>query len=289
MLSLINKGMDRALWDFLHDGLKLATYRMRADKTKERAKKKGWTEEELSRALDEDGQFVNDMFGGQHWDVLGASHRTLRYAGRALLSPDWNASTTRHFLALTGYGSIWNEATFENFKQYYKRLWNKELTPENEGRISRQISALLCYGIGFMVFYEAFANGFNAAFRAMDEEKERKKAEEIRKTNPSYKSIYELAYPDGMKWYDYLMRGNSLGQQSKIFLGRYADGTEMYIRHGKQFREIPEYFFNEKGEFEIPGPFVNRLVGKANPLIRMGLDDYNYLSPYRASHSDKEL
>lgn len=289
MLSLINKGMDRALWDFLHDGLKLATYRMRADKTKERAKKKGWSAEELSRALDEDGQFVNDMFGGQHWDIVGASQRTIRIAGRYLLSPDWNKSTTSHFLAITGFGSVWNEATFENFKQYYQRLWHKELMPEDEGRRSRQISALLCYGIGFMVFYEAFANGINAAFRAQDEEKERKKAEEIRKTNPSYKSMYELAYPDGMKWYDYLMRGNSLGQQSKIFMGRYEDGTEMYIRHGKQFREVPEYFFNEKGDFEIPGPFVNRLVGKANPLIRMGLDDYNYLSPYRASHSDKEL
>lgn len=290
MLSLINKGMDVALWDFLHDGLKLATYRMRADKTKERAKKKGWTEEELSRALDEDGQFVNDMFGGQHWDVLGASHRTLRYAGRFLLSPDWNASTTRHFLALTGYGSIWNEATFENFKQYYKRLKHKELTPEDEGRRSRQISALLCYGIGFMVFYEGIANGINAAFRALDEEKERKKAEEIRKTNPSYKSMYELAYGDeGMKWYDYLMRGNSLGQQSKIFLGRYEDGTEMYVRHGKQFREVPEYLFNHKGELEFPGPMVQRMIGKANPMVRMTLDDINYLSDFQASHADQEI
>lgn len=290
MLSLINKGMDRALWDFLHDGLKLATYRMRADKTKERAKKKGWSAEELSRALDEDGQFVNDMFGGQHWDVLGASHRTLRYAGRVLLSPDWNASTTRHFLALTGFGSIWNEATFENFKQYYQRLWHKELMPEDEGRRSRQISALLCYGIGFMVFYEAFANGVNAAFRALDEEKERKKAEEIRKTNPSYKSMYELAYGDeGMKWYDYLMRGNSLGQQSKIFLGRYEDGTEMYVRHGKQFREVPEYLFNHKGELEFPGPMVQRMIGKANPMVRMTLDDINYLSDFQASHADQEI
>ena len=290
MLSLINKGMDVALWDFLHDGLKLATYRMRADKTKERAKKKGWTEEELSRALDEDGQFVNDMFGGQHWDVLGASHRTLRYAGRVLLSPDWNASTTRHFLALTGFGSIWNEATFENFKQYYKRLKHKELMPEDEGRRSRQISALLCYGIGFMVFYEAFANGINAAFRAMDEEKERKKAEEMRKTNPDYKSMYELAYGDeGMKWYDYLMRGNSLGQQSKIFMGRYADGTEMYIRHGKQFREVPEYLFNHKGELEFPGPMVQRMIGKANPMVRMTLDDINYLSDFQSSHADQEI
>ncbi len=289
MLSLINKGMDRALWDFLHDGLKLATYRMRADKTKERAKKKGWTEEELSRALDEDGQFVNDMFGGQHWDVLGASHRTLRYAGRVLLSPDWNASTTRHFLALTGFGSIWNEATFENFKHYYKRLGHGILTPEDEGRRSRQISSLLCYGIGFMVFYEAIANGINAAFRAMDEEKERKKAEEIRKTNPSYRSPYELAYPDGMKWYDYLMRGNSLGQQSKIYLGRYADGTEMYIRHGKQFREVPEYLFNHKGELEFPGPMIQRMIGKANPMVRMTLDDINYLSDFQASHADEEI
>ena len=294
MVSMLNKGMDVVLWDFLHDGLKLATYRLRADRTKERAKKYGWTDEQLSKALDEDGQFVNDMFGGQHWDVLGASQRKIRIAGRCLLSPDWNASTTRHFLALTGFGSVWSEATFENFKQYYKHVWNaargkETLSPEDWLRMGRQLSAFLCLGIGFLIFYEGFANAFNAAFRALDEEKERKKAEEIRKANPNYRSPYELAYPDGMKWFDYLMRGNSLGQQSKIFMGRYVDGTEMYIRHGKQFREIPEYFFNEKGEFEIPGPFVNRLVGKANPLIRMALDDYNYLSPYRASHSDKEL
>lgn len=293
MVSMLNKGMDVALWDFIHDGLKLASYRMRADRTKERAKKYGWTDEQLSKALDEDGQFVNDMFGGQHWDILGVSQRKLKIAGRFLLSPDWNTSTTRHFMAMTGFGSVWNEATFEDFKNYYNHVWaaargKEPIPPEYFGRKQRQISALICYFIGFL-FYEAFANAHNAAFRAQDEEKERKKAEEIRKTNPSYKSMYELAYPDGMKWYDYLMRGNSLGQQSKIFLGRYADGTEMYIRHGKQFREIPEYFFNEKGEFEIPGPFVNRLVGKANPLIRMVLDDYNYLSPYRASHSDKEL
>lgn len=295
MLSLINKGMDRALWDFLHDGLKLATYNMRAERTKARAKAKGWTDEQLSKALDEDGQFVNDMFGGQHWDVLGASHRTLRYAGRVLLSPDWNASTSRHFLALTGYGSVWNEATFENFKQYYKHVWNatrgkETLSPEDWGRLGRQISALLCYGLGFMVFYEVIANGINAAFRALDEEKERKKAEEIRKTNPNYHSPYELAYGDeGMKWYDYLMRGNSLGQQSKIFMGRYADGTEMYIRHGKQFREVPEYLFNHKGELEFPGPMVQRMIGKANPMVRMTLDDINYLSDFQASHADQEI
>ena len=293
-LALTNKGMDIALWDFLHDGLKLATYKLRSEVTKARAQKKGWTAEQLSKQLDEDGQFVNDMFGGQHWDVLGASHKTLRYAGRVLLSPDWNASTTRHFLAMTGFGSIWNEATLDSFKNYYKNVWAKargkgELTPEEEGRRSRQISALLCYGIGFSIFYEAFANGINAAFRAMDEERENEKAKEMRKTNPSYKSPYELAYPDGMKWYDYLMRGNTAGQQSKIFAGRYADGTEMYVRHGKQFREVPEYLFNSKGELEFPGPMVQRMLGKANPMARMVLDDINYLSDFQASHADQEI
>lgn len=294
MVSMLNKGMDVALWDFLHDGLKLATYRMRADKTKERAKKYGWTDEQLSKALDEDGQFVNDMFGGQHWDILGVSQRTFKIAGRVLLSPDWNVSTTRHFMAMTGFGSVWNEATLEDFKNYYNHVWaaargKGPIPPEYFGRKQRQISALICYFIGFL-FYEVYANGFNAAFRALDEEKERKKAEEIRKTNPSYKSMYELAYGDeGMKWYDYLMRGNSLGQQSKIFLGRYADGTEMYIRHGKQFREVPEYLFNHKGELEFPGPMVQRMIGKANPMVRMTLDDINYLSDFQASHADQEI
>lgn len=293
MVSMLNKGMDVALWDFIHDGLKLASYRMRADRTKERAKKYGWTDEQLSKALDEDGQFVNDMFGGQHWDILGVSQRTFKIAGRALLSPDWNVSTTRHFMAMTGFGSVWNEATFEDFKNYYNHVWaaargKEPIPPEYFGRKQRQISALICYFIGFL-FYEAFANAHNAAFRALDEEKERKKAEEIRKTNPNYKSMYELAYPNGMKWYDYLMRGNSLGQQSKIFMGRYEDGTEMYIRHGKQFREIPEYFFNEKGELEFPGPMVQRMIGKANPMVRMTLDDINYLSDFQASHADQEI
>lgn len=293
MVSMLNKGMDVALWDFLHDGLKLATYRMRADRTKERAKKYGWTDEQLSKALDEDGQFVNDMFGGQHWDILGVSQKTFRIAGRVLLSPDWNVSTTRHFMAMTGFGSVWSEATLEDFKNYYNHVWaaargKESLPPEYFGRKQRQISALICYFIGFL-FYEAFANGVNAAFRAMDEEKERKKAEEIRKTNPNYKSMYELAYPDGMKWYDYLMRGNSLGQQSKIFLGRYEDGTEMYVRHGKQFREVPEYLFNHKGELEFPGPMVQRMIGKANPMVRMTLDDINYLSDFQASHADQEI
>lgn len=288
LLRMSQKGLDVALWSYLHDGLKLATYQLRAERTRERAKKMDWDEDMLNKALDEDGQFVNDMFGGQHFDVLGISKKMQTILDFIFLSKDWLISTTRHALSIFGYGSIWDEASIKNFWEYYKHVLGiGEMTKEDYLRLSRSKSGLLCYGIGFMIGYEGLSQLVNAAMRAWDEEKQKEKADEIRKTNPSYKSPYELAYPDGMHWYDYLMRGNSLGQQSKIFMGRYADGTEMYIRHGKQFREIPELFFDAKDNFAIPGPMVRRMYGKASPLLRGMIDTYKwYLSP---DYGDKEM
>lgn len=288
LLKMSQKGLDVALWSYLHDGLKLATYQLRAERTRERAKKLNWNEDMLNKALDEDGQFVNDMFGGQHFDVLGLSKKMQTILDFIFLSKDWLISTTRHALSIFGYGSIWNEASIKNFMEYYKHVLGKgEMTKEDYLRLSRSKSGLLCYGIGFMIGYEGLSQLVNAAMRAWDEEKQKEKADEIRKTNPNYKSPYELAYPNGMHWYDYLMRGNSLGQQSKIFMGRYADGTEMYIRHGKQFREIPELFFDAKDNFAIPGPMVRRMYGKASPLLRGMIDTSKwYLSP---DYGDKEM
>ena len=288
LLRMSQKGLDVALWSYLHDGLKLATYQLRAERTRERAKKLNWDEDMLNKALDEDGQFVNDMFGGQHFDVLGISKKMQTILDFIFLSKDWLISTTRHALSIFGYGSIWNEASIKNFWEYYKHVFGRgEMTKEDYLRLSRSKSGLLCYGVGFIIGYEGLSQLVNAAMRAWDEEKQKEKADEIRKTNPSYKSPYELAYPDGMHWYDYLMLGNSLGQQSKIFMGRYADGTEMYIRHGKQFREIPELFFDAKDNFAIPGPMVRRMYGKSSPLLRGMIDTYKwYLSP---DYSDKEM
>lgn len=288
LLRMSQKGLDVALWSYLHDGLKLATYQLRAERTRERAKKLNWDEDMLNKALDEDGQFVNDMFGGQHFDVLGISKKMQTILDFIFLSKDWLISTTRHALSIFGYGSIWNEASIKNFWEYYKHVLGRgEMTKDDYLRLSRSKSGLLCYGVGFMIGYEGLSQLVNAAMRAWDEEKQKEKADEIRKTNPNYKSPYELAYPDGLHWYDYLMRGNSLGQQSKIFMGRYADGTEMYIRHGKQFREIPELFFDAKDNFAIPGPMVRRMYGKSSPLLRGMIDTYKwYLSP---DYSDKEM
>ena len=116
------------------------------------------------------------------------------------------------------------------------------------------------------ILFISLMNGLNAYFRVKDEDDEKKKADEMRKVDPTYKSPYELAYPDGMKWYDYTMLGNTMSHQTHLFTGRYKDGTETYVRWGKQFRELPELFFGRDG-FSFPGPMIDKMAGKANPLL----------------------
>ena len=287
-LDYINKGMDKVLWNYLHDGLKIACFKMFAEQIEKRVVKEGLTPEQREQLLDEAGQYVNDTFGGQYWELLNVSPSTVKWLRRAFLSPDWLISTQRHFLANFGFGSLYSESGFLNYLRYnadnIKRVFGVDV-PKDENRRFRSSNAKKCYILGVCVFFYTMMNALNAFFRAQDEEKEKAKADEIRKTNPDYKSGYELAYPDGMKWYDYTMYGNTVGQQTHLFLGRYDDGTEWYARWGKQFREFPELFMGRHG-VEFPTPLMERMSGKANPVGRYLLYDlpltvgmYGYKQP----------
>ncbi len=298
-LDMINKGMDKLLWNYLHDGLKIACFKQFAEQIDRRVEKEGLTAEQRERLLDEAGQYVNDTFGGQYWELLNVSPATLKWLRRAFLSPDWLISTQRHFFANFGFGSLYDP---RGFSQYLKdqlpggknRRAKREadagqpMKPEDDGDIYRKFrskEARLCYVLGVCVFFYSMMNGLNAVMKARDEEKEKEKADEIRKTNPDYKSPYELAYPDGMKWYDYTMFGNSLGQQTHLFLGRYADGSEMYVRWGKQFREFPEMFIGRKG-LDFPAPMIQRMMGKANPVIGLVRDNLGALGIWGFENSN---
>lgn len=165
-----------------------------------------------------------------------------------------------------------------------KRAFGADI-PKDENRRFRSKNAKQCYLLGVCGFFYVMMNALNAMFRAWDEDKEREKAEEMRRDNPEYRSAYELAYPDGMKWYDYTMYGNTIGQQTHLFMGRYDDGTEWYARWGKQFREFPELFMGRHG-VEFPTPLMERMSGKANPVGRYLLYDlpltvgmYGYKQP----------
>lgn len=293
MMDWINKGFDTVLWNYLHDGLKIASFKRFAEQVDERVRKQGLSEEQREKLLDEAGQYVNDMFGGQYWELLNVSPATLKWMRRAFLSPDWLLSTQRHFFANFGFGSLYNDSGFMNYVRYnadnIKRAFGADIA-RNEERRFRSRNAKMCYLIGALFFWQVIYNAFNALNRLQDEEREAAKADEIRKTNPDYKSPYELAYPDGMKWYDYTMWGNSLGQQTHLFTGRYEDGTETYVRWGKQFREFPELFIGKHG-FEFPTPILERMQAKANPVIGGVIDALGSLdvNGFKESYQNREL
>lgn len=295
LLDWSNKGMDKILWTWMHDGLKLAAYDLYAKNIRKRAGKEGWDETTIDKMLDEAGQYVNDMFGGQYWELINVNPSLVKILRAFYLSPDWLISTNRHIMATIGFGSLHSE---KNFKEYatqdyagLKRLFPKEYRSEKDiFRAFRSKNSRLCYTIGVAIVIDAIMNAFNIWQRKQDEEEQAKIAEEKRASGDSkYMSPYELAYPDGMDWLDYTMFGNTIGKKTLLFVGRDKDGKEVYVRWGKQFRELPELFLNEKMRPDFPFPLINRMKAKANSLVRTIFESFIYADPNLRNHWDKEL
>lgn len=254
LLDFLNKGSDKFLWDTIHDGFKIASFEKLAKEIRNRAEREGWSQMDTEKALDEAGHLINDTYGGLHFDILGFSPKTVRFMRALLLSPDWTLATTRQALSVFGFGQLYNSDRF------WKNLDSKTPAAKTRKKYGRQ------FWLTAGIFFYALMNGLNAYFRAKDEDEQNRIADDMRQIHPEYKSPYELAYPDGMKWYDYTMAGNTLGHQTHLFTGRYEEGTETYARWGKQFREVPELFFS-RDAFSFPGPMFDKIAGKVNPLV----------------------
>lgn len=119
---------------------------------------------------------------------------------------------------------------------------------EKDGRAVRAkadaafwVKAAIIYGLG--------VNALNAFYREKD-----------KKENPEY-------YPDGIKPIDYTMWGNTIGHKTHLFTGRYKDGSEKYLRWGKEFRELPELIMDDEG-ISFPGPLVHKMGAKMAPGIQ---------------------
>jgi len=185
-------------------------------------------------------QLVNDTFGGQNWDTLMVSPKTKQALTWFLLSPDWTLSTIRQALAPTGIGSA---------------------TKTPEGRKMRA-KAGRRFWVKAMLYYGFLMNMLNTMSRKKDIE-----------DNPQY-------YPDREEYgfWDYTMFGNTIGQQTRLFTGRNEDGTESYLRWGKQFREFPELFFDETG-FNFPQATFKRLGAKFAPFAQIPFQIFTGVSP----------
>jgi len=240
LMAGFNERWDHALWDWLHDGLKLYAYESQVAKIK-----KDVTGTDLVRAKREIAQLVNDTFGGQNFDILmlnpkvGKIQQSIRKpsgvkaAQRLLLSFDWQVSTIRQALSPAGIGAIYSDKA------------NKRLRMKIGGAF--WLRAFLYYGVGM--------NMLNAFFRRRDREE-----------NPEY---YQQ---DSYGWKDDTMFRNVVGHKSHLFAGRYKDGTERYVRWGKQFRELFELFLSDFGGIVVGKPFLKKVGAKANPVLQKPIE-----------------
>jgi len=221
MVATFNERWDKALWDYIHDTLKLYGAESLAASNVDYTK----SEVEIIKQEEDVAQFVNDVFGGQNWEALMVSPKTTQILSWSLLSPDWFVSTLRQAFSPTGVGAIHGE----NVK-LRKRLG-----------IKFWIKAAIYFGIG--------TNLVNMMYRKNDRNK------------------YPDLYPEKMGLKDYAMTGNAIGHKTHLFVGRNKDGTERYVRWGKQFRELFEMLFDDTGFSPITAS-VKKVGGKASPLLQ---------------------
>lgn len=213
---------NKALWDVIHNNYKLNTYELLV----ENESKNGVISDAKRKEI---AQWVNDSFGGLVWENLGISPGTKKAFSRWLMSPDWLLSSTRQFFGMfsskTGHQKLNKLAATSDFWQKVKDTTQffgiNSMTDDinasgMRGQIARRFWARAA------IQSIIYMNILNAVFRMWDRDK-----------NPDL-------YPEKMTAKDYSMLGNSVGQKTCVFAGRNSDGTERYVRFGKQFREVPE-------------------------------------------------
>lgn len=213
---------NKALWDVIHNNYKLNTYELLV----ENESKNGVISDAKRKEI---AQWVNDSFGGLVWENLGISPSTKKAFSRWLMSPDWLLSSTRQFFGMfsskTGHQKLNKLAATSDFWQKVKGTTQffgiNSMTDDinasgMRGQIARRFWARAA------IQSIIYMNILNAVFRMWDRDK-----------NPDL-------YPEKMTAKDYSMLGNSVGQKTCVFAGRNSDGTERYVRFGKQFREVPE-------------------------------------------------
>jgi hypothetical protein len=113
-----------------------------------------------------------------------------------------------------------------------------------EAGVTFWLRAAIYYGVGI--------NMMNALMRVQDE-----------KEHP------ELYPSEGLSFLDKTMTGNTYGHKTHLFLGRYEDGSERYLRWGKQFRELPELLWDSSGGFCPITATLKKLGGKGAPALQV--------------------
>lgn len=167
-------------------------------------------------------QIINDTFGGQFWELVQ-------------IRPGAEGVTPAELQLLTG-SLLSADWTVSTIRQALSPFGVGKVYKES-GHIRKKIGR--AFWLRVALWFGLGMNLLNMAFRKWD-----------RDNNPEY---YEEEEFDLM---DYTMFGNTIGQKTYLFAGRYEDGSERYIRWGKQFREL----------FELGLSPLTKMGGKAAPV-----------------------
>lgn len=191
---------NKFLWDYLHTSYKLSAYaKLKHDMIKM------FPEKSVETVGKEVAHFVNDIFGGQAWEILGKSPQWKLFSRYLLLSPDWTLSTMRQAVSPFGVGAA-SKTGIAIRQEMGKNFWRK---------------AIVYFGGSMNLLNYAYTKAYTGRGRFM--------------------------------W------DNPPGKKTYLFIGMNPDGTERYLRWGKQFREFAE-------AIKDPAGVAGR---KISPLIRM--------------------
>ncbi len=204
---------DSALWDYYHNTLKLYAYENHVQAALKRASKKAkreLTSVEIREIKEGIGTFVNDSFGGQNWELMPffrhAKNRQAVHWG--LLSPDWTVSVLKQaFSPIKGHRQAVAAGSIE------RRLAGTALSKRAH-----------LFWIRAIVYYNIIAQAANFYNSRKYEWKNGK---------PVASFNGDARFTDE----------NAPGHKLNIFAGFNDDGTEKYIRMGKQFREVMEWLY----------------------------------------------
>ena len=242
------------LWDYLHDTLKLMAYENLVRKIPDKYD----TPDLIRKYKIEQGQFVNDSFGGQNFDVLGMSPLMVQIARWGLLSPDWTISTLRQaapfVLGIPYYGVRAFGAT--KAAAAIGKAMGAQFAETAGVRAQTGINFWWKAGLIYTIAYSMY--NWWERDKDMKEHPEAYTKEEI--DNPLSRSMWH----------------NTQGHRTHVFAGRFDDGQERYLRVGKQFRELPELFIDDVPGISVsfPKPFVKKLGGKLSPLSQILLKTF---------------
>jgi len=218
-LRKYNEVFDEFLWDYLHKGLKAESFlKVYADGL---AKNPALNTQEWG---DEVAGLINDAFGGQNWAKMGIDPRTIAVWNQIMLAPDWSLSVARQMLS-PARGLIPQKFIPQGTGKKFEKLPSRftrgfiELMDLGAGKTeSKRMTQSLAREVGSAYIATTLAVGFGA----------------IQALNYSFSGHSTWDNDPGHFW-------------SIELPWRDKEGRKLYMKLGKQFREILRWAtdFNE--------------------------------------------